>query len=216
MSAGFVPRRIFLLAGPLLAASSSCSVLPNPSMAQIYRLSPQVNDPGGHSIPHSRLLVDMPTASQSLDTNRIALTQGRTRFDYYADSVWTDRLPTLLQTLLVEAFEADGRITELSRDAYSLTRGYLLRTDIRLFEAQYAESATGPPDIAVALDLHLSANPEGRSVGNKLISARAQAAQNKLDAIVIAFDTATGDALAQSVTWTVRAISRNRVPGSHP
>jgi cholesterol transport system auxiliary component len=175
-------------------------------VAQIYRLSPQMEDPDGRPIPSSKLTVDLPTASQSLDTNRIALTQGRTRFDYYADSVWTDRLPLLLQSLMVEAFEADGRIAEVGRDAYGLTRGYLLRTDIRQFEAQYKGPTTSPPEIVVVLELQLSADSQGRSVGKRLISARAHPSQDKVDAIVIAFDTATGYALTQSVAWVHQAI----------
>ena len=83
-----------LLGLPLLAG---CSVLPEPRSAQIYRLSAKVPDPPGNPIPHIRLAIDLPNASQSLDTDRIALVQGPTRFDYYADSVWTDRLPVLLQ-----------------------------------------------------------------------------------------------------------------------
>jgi cholesterol transport system auxiliary component len=215
MSTELVSRRIFLLAVPLLTVSPGCSLLPTPPMAKIYRLSPQVEDPQGRAMPDSKLMVDLPTASQSLDTDRIALTQGRIRFDYYAGSVWTDRLPVLLQTLVVEAFEADGRITEVGRDVYSHTYGYLLRTEIRRFEAQYVEPAAGPPEIAVVLELRLTASPEGRSVGNTLISVRAHASRNNVDAIVIAFDGATGDALAQSVAWTVRAISGDRRHGSH-
>ena len=215
MSAELVSRRIFLFALPLLTEPSGCSLLPTPPMAKIYRLSPQVEDPQGRAMPDSKLMVDLPTTSQSLDTDRIALTRGRIRFDYYADSVWTDRLPVLLQTFMVEAFEADGRIAEVGRDVYSLTRGYRLRTEIRRFEAQYVEPAAGPPEIAVVLELRLTASPEGRSVGNTLISVRAHASRNNVDAIVIAFDSATGDALAQSVAWTVQAISRDRPHGSH-
>jgi cholesterol transport system auxiliary component len=142
--------------------------------------------------------------------------QGRIRFDYYADSVWTDRLPALLQSLMVEAFEADGRVAEVDRDVDRLTKFYLLRTEIRRFEAQYAEAATGSPEVAVVLALQLSANPEGRSVGNTLISVRAHASENKVDAVVIAFDSATGDALAQSVAWTTRAISGDRAHWHRP
>ena len=212
MSAGLMPRRAFLRAAPLLAALPGCSVLPAPPVARIYRLSPQPEDPPGPSIPHSRLTIDLPVASQSLDTDRIALAQGRTRFDYYAGSVWTDRLPMLLQTLIVEAFEADGRIAEVSRDIDGLAHGDLLRTEIRRFEAQYAGPATGPPEVVVVLGLRLSTGPEGRLVGHRLVSARVQASRDKLDAIVAAFDAATGEALAQSVTWTVQAISANGHP----
>jgi cholesterol transport system auxiliary component len=210
MSAGLIPCRAFLLAAALLGVPPGCSVLPAPPVAQIYRLSPQPEDPPGRAIPHSKLTIDLPVASQSLDTDRIALAQGRTRFDYYANSVWTDRLPVLLQTLLVEAFEADGRIAKVNRDIYGLAHGNLLRTEIRRFEAQYAGPATGPPEVVVVLGLRLSTGPEGRLVGHRLVSARVQASRDKLDAVVTAFDAAIGEALAQSVTWTVRAISTNR------
>ena len=210
MSAGPIPRRALLLAAPVLAVPPGCSVLPAPPVAQIYRLSPQPEDPPGRAIPHSRLAIDLPVASESLDTDRIALAQGRTRFDYYAGSVWTDRLPVLLQTLMVEAFEADGRIGEVSRDTDGLAQGDLLRTEIRRFEAQYAAPAAGPPEVVVVLGLRLSTGPEGRLVGHRLVSARVQAPRDKLEAIVTAFDAATGEALAQSVAWTVQAMSTDR------
>ena len=215
MSAEPVARRTFLFAVPVLMVPAGCSLMPSPPPAQIYRLSPRVEDPRGRVVSDSKLVVDLPTASQSLDTDRIALTQGRLRFDYYANSVWTDRLPVLLRSLMVEAFEADGRIAEVDRDVYQLTKFYLLRTEIRRFEAQYADPATNSPEIAVVLALQLSANPEGRLIGNTLISARAHASENKVDAVVIAFDSATDDAMGQSVAWTTRAISRDRAHGRH-
>jgi cholesterol transport system auxiliary component len=209
-------RRTILFAVPVLMVPSGCSVIPTPQTSQIYRLSPQVEDPKGRAIPDSKLIVDLPTASQSLDTDRIALMQGRIRLDYYADSVWTDRLPALLQGLMVEAFEGDGRIAEVGRDVYRLTKSYLLRTEIRRFEAQYAAPANGAPEVVVVLALQLSANPDGRLVGNTVVSVRARATQDKVDAVVIAFDGATGDALAQSVAWAVRAISWDRRHGYRP
>ena len=111
-------RRRVLVAASCVAPLAGCSVLPDPPAAQIYRLSPLADDP-----PNGRIAAQAagrstcPTASESLDTDRIALTRGRTRFDYYADSIWTDRVPVLLQGLLVEAFENDGHIAEVGRDA---------------------------------------------------------------------------------------------------
>jgi len=194
---------------PLLGATTGCSLLPTPKAAQIYRLSPQVEDPPGRAILRTTLTIDLPNAPQSLDTDRIALTEGRTRFDYYAESTWTDRLPVLLQSLLVNAFESDGRIAEVSHDVDSSTRGYLLQTQIRQFEAQYGVPATAP-EIAVVLELQLLTGPAGRFVGRRLISTNARASQDKLDAIVTAFDSATGEALTESVVWTVQAISKDR------
>jgi cholesterol transport system auxiliary component len=202
--------RTFLLGFALLALLAGCSLVSTPQAAQIYRLSPQVEDPLGRPIPHSELTISLPLASESLDTERIALTQGRTRFDYYADSVWTDRLPVLLQTLMVETFQGNGRIAEVGRDNGGLTQGYVLRTEIRQFEAQYPNQASGPPEISVIIDIQLSTGTGGRVLGHKLVSVQAQASRNKLDAIVMAFDAATGEALAQTASWTVQTISRDR------
>lgn len=204
MSVKRLPRRSLLFVSPVLAG---CSVLPSPKAAQIYRISPPIRDPRRPAIPNTELIIDLPTTSQSLDTDRIALTLGRTRFDYYADSVWTDRVPMLLQTLMVESFEADGRLSNVGRNIYGLARGYLLETEIRQFEAEYPDPAAGPPEVAVVLELHLSTGPEHRAIGNRLISARVHASRNDISAIVIAFDAATADVLAQTVAWTFRAIS---------
>ena len=88
--------------------------LAEPSVPQVYRLTPEADDPPRRPILHRRLVVDIPIASESLDTDRIALIRDRTRFDYYANSLWTDRVPLLVQTLLVEAFENDGSIGQMA------------------------------------------------------------------------------------------------------
>lgn len=213
---GFAPRRTVLLASIGLAGLPGCSLFPTPPGPQIYQLSPQiVNDPPSGFVRGAALTVDLPTASRSLDTDRIALTEGTTRFDYYADSVWTDRLPALLQSLVVEAFEADGRVANVSRNGFGVLRGYLLRTEIREFEAQYPARREGPPTVAVVLALQLSAGPSDRLIGRRLVSARAPASRNKLDAVVRAFDAATGEALAEAVAWTVRAMIGDQHHRSH-
>ena len=210
MIAAPIRRRSLLSGLSLLPLAAACSVLPSPQMPQIYRLSPHVDDPPGPRIPNSALAIDLPFASQSLDTDRIALTRGRTRFDYYADSVWTDRLPVLVQTVMVEAFETDGRLTEVNRDPFTLTRGYVLRTEIRRFQAEYPSEPDGSPNIAITLQLDLSTQPEGRLVASRLISANERASQNKLDAIITTFNSATADALQQMVVWTLQSISADR------
>lgn len=210
MTTASIGRRSLLGGISLLPLTAGCSVLPSPQAAQIYRLSPRLNDPQRPAIPEISVAIDLPFASQSLDTDRIALTRGGTHFDYYADSVWTDRVPVLVQTLMVEAFQADGRVMQVSRDPTLLTRGYVLRTEIRRFQAEYPDEGTGPPEVAIVLELTLSAQPEERMVGTRLISADGRASQNKLDAIIMTFDSATGEALQQVVAWTVQSISAAR------
>jgi cholesterol transport system auxiliary component len=155
-----------------------------------------------------RLVVDIPTASESLDTDRIALVRDRTRFDYYANSLWTDRVPLLVQTLLVDAFESDSGIAEVGRDAEAVTPDYLLQTEIRSFEAVYTGPADQPPSAVITCDFGLIKMPDHRILAHTLITNSAVASRNNLDSVVEAFDVALGKMLADCVDWTRGTISR--------
>jgi cholesterol transport system auxiliary component len=203
-----LPRRRMLIAASCTVPFAGCSVLPSPPVPQVYRLTPVADDPPRRRILHRRLVVDVPIASESLDTDRIALIRDRTRFDYYANSLWTDRVPLLVQALLVEAFENDGSIAQVGRDAQTLTPDYLLATEIRRFEAVYAGSGDQLPTAVVALDLSLVKMPDHRMLGRTLITESASASLNSVDSIVEAFDVAVGKILLRCVAWTTSTISR--------
>ena len=203
-----LPRRRMLIAASCTVPFAGCSVLPSPPVPQVYRLTPVADDPPRRRILHRRLVVDIPIASESLDTDRIALIRDRTRFDYYANSLWTDRVPLLVQTLLVEAFENDGSIAQVARDAQTLTPDYLLATEIRRFEAVYAGSGDQLPMAVAALDLSLVKMPDHRMLGRTLITESAPASLNSVDSIVEAFDVAVGKILLRCVAWTTSTIGR--------
>ena len=203
-----LPRRRMLIAASCTVPFAGCSVLPSPPVPQVYRLTPVADDPPRRRILHRRLVVDIPIASESLDTDRIALIRDRTRFDYYANSLWTDRVPLLMQTLLVEAFENDGSIAQVARDAQTLTPDYLLATEIRRFEAVYAGSGDQLPMAVAALDLSLVKMPDHRMLDRTLITELAPASLNSVDSIVEAFDVAVGKILLRCVAWTTSTISR--------
>jgi cholesterol transport system auxiliary component len=209
MTTKLMSRRWILAVAAYAMPLAGCSLLPDPPASQIYRLSPTSDDPPDGRLLHSQLVVDLPTAPRSLDTDRIALMRGRTEFDYYADSTWTDRLPALLQNRLVEAFESNGSIADVVREPDTLGAGFLLETDILEFEARYTGSAEAPPTIVVSFSLRLVKTPDRRTIAHTLITGQAPATRNKLDGIVMAFDAATGEALDRSVAWTIGKISQS-------
>src|SRR5580692_9939622 len=90
-------RRLFLLGASALALAG-CSNLVGPGeAAQIYVLKPAIPaTAAGAPVPWALSLL-IPSATDALDTQRIALTRGDTTLDYYANAVWPDRLPLLVQ-----------------------------------------------------------------------------------------------------------------------
>ena len=102
-------RRMFLTGAAALALSGCSSDLIGPPPAgQIYTLNPGFTPGGGGKVDWA-LSIDRPDVPGGLDTDRIALFQPGGMQDFYANAVWPDRLPALIQRALLDGFEASGR-----------------------------------------------------------------------------------------------------------
>jgi cholesterol transport system auxiliary component len=98
----------------------------------------------------------------------------------------------------------------VGRDSSGLTPDYLLETELREFEAHYAEADEQPPTAGVSLVAKLVKMPGRQIIGSMHAAEQASAARNDLASIVDAFDTAAGNILAHVVVWTLQVIGRGR------
>jgi cholesterol transport system auxiliary component len=200
----FSPDRRLLLVGASSLVLSACSGLLGPGEApQLYTLHPTLPPPGSTAAPVSwSLAVAIPDASASLDTTRIALTRSGTTMDYYANAAWPDALTVLVQTALLSAFQDSGRTAAAAREQDAVHADYVLATDIRDFTAHY-DDPNGAPRIVVTIVAQM-ATAHGRKVVTNLTATQTvQASANSVDAVVQAFDSAFGAALAQIVPWAL-------------
>lgn len=195
----FLGRSAALLAALALAA---CSSLFGAPPENLYRLAPQTNFPAG--LPHRdvRLVIDVPRASPGLDSSRIALVRPPVSVDYFAESAWTDRAPLVVQAALLESFENSGRLVALDRDSIEAEPDFLLRTELRHFEAEY-DSAAGPPLARVAMRVRLVGAGDRRIVAETAFSRSERAAANDVPHIVAALDRALGQVIDDIVAWTL-------------
>jgi cholesterol transport system auxiliary component len=202
----FTRRQLILTgAAPLLAGCGGIQLIPTPMQPQLYVLRPEVAAPAGMPV-RWRLSVGAPDASASLDTERIALARSATTMDYFANAAWTDRVPATVQRLLVQTFDASNRIVAVDRDTTGIETDYLLQTEIRNFEARY-DTPDSAPQILVSIQAKLARMPQREIVASLNVRQQAQASANVLDAIVMAFNQATGAAIAQITNWTLSAPS---------
>ena len=196
LSRRFVPIVIVL-------ALAGCSGLFGGSApAHLYRVTPKSTYPA--NLPHRavQILVDAPLAPAGLDTTRIALSRSAVSIDYFADSEWTDRAPLLVQTALVESFENSNTINAIDRDSVGLRADFILKTEIRHFEAVY-DSPNGPPDVWTGINVRL-VNPSNRDiVAQSSFERRPRASANDVPSIIAAFDEALGGVVKDIVVWTV-------------
>jgi cholesterol transport system auxiliary component len=202
MPAARISRR--WLAGAMALLSTGCASLlglsPSP---HLYRVTPKSTYPA--NLPHlaTQILVDVPLAPAGLDSPRIALSRSALSIDYFADSEWTERVPLLIQTALLESFENSGAITAIDRESIGLRADFILKTEIRHFEAFY-DSPNAAPEVWVAMIARL-VNPTGRNiVAHASFERRERAAANDMGHVVLAFDDALGAVMGDIVVWTVR------------
>ncbi len=158
----------------------------------------------GQSLPKVdwQLVVGTPVASADLDTTRIALTRAPGVVEYFAKGAWADNAPVLLQTKLIESFEASGRVA-VGRDAAGLRPDYVLQSELRDFQAEFNGAAA--PTAHLRLATKLVRMPDRRIIATVQIDQRVPAEGGSLAQIVNAFDRAAGEAFQEVVVKVLTA-----------
>jgi cholesterol transport system auxiliary component len=200
-----------MLVGVTAVTLAGCaSLFVNPPPHYIFRLTPVGVFPP--DLPHVRaqLLVDAPTAPAALDQRRIALSRSPISLDYFADAEWADALSALVQTVLADSFENSRAIIAVN-GSLGLPADFVLQTEIRHFEAEYA-GANGPPDARVAIGAKLVAMPARAVIRQALFERLVPASANDLPAIVTAFNAALGVVATEIIQWTLAAVAMSRPP----
>ncbi len=200
-----VARRDVCRAGLLALAGTlpGCGLLPEVSVpVQLYTVTPKTSYPETLESVDWQLVVEMPNAATSLDTPRIALQRTPFTLEYYAGSAWTDNAPLMVQTLLIESFESTRSITAVGREGVGLRPDYVLKTDLREFEAIYEDGSPNPV-IWVRINAKVVKMPERRIVSSATFERREASQGTKLPDIVAAFDEALGHTLKRIVLFVL-------------
>lgn len=194
-------QALALLAGtPLLAA---CGVVPEVNKPlTLYSLSPSVAPLADPPPLDWQLVVAMPNASADINTNRIALSRAANRIEYFADGVWADAAPVLVQAKLIEAFEAAVPPLPVGRDASGLRPDFILQSDLRGFQAEYQG---GSAIAVVRIAARLVKMPERRIMGSVVTESRQPASAGGLPGVITAFEAALGQAFNELIPRVLAA-----------
>lgn len=202
----------FLGTGGLMLAGG-CSVLSGGPGPEQFVLSPKSTFAPGLPTTSVQLVIDEPFAAYGLNTVRIALEPDDFRLEYFSNVAWSDRAPAMVQTLIVESFENSGKIIAISRQSVDLRPDFILKTEMREFQA-VLRGDTVPPDVLVQFNAKIVSMPQRLIFANNTFQSRASAASRDLEAVVIAFDIALGEVLKELIEWTLRTLPPAPVPRS--
>jgi cholesterol transport system auxiliary component len=203
-------RQIGWLCGVALAGLlmlPGCAVMGLSSPPDLYHLSAPSRFAGDLPTAGWQLLIDVPSAPAGIDTSLIAVGEGGGKISYFANSNWVDRAPLMLQSLILESLENTHRIVAVGRDAVGLKADFVLKTELREFQAEYggASPKDGTARVRVRLGAKLVRMPGRSIVAGENFESDAVAASSSFSDVVAAFDEATADILKRLAEWTLRA-----------
>lgn len=189
----------------LLMCLSACDrLLPGSGPPpQLYQLSPKNTFPATlHKVPW-QLTIEVPFASSALNTTRIAIMPTAVQIDYYAKATWTDRIPVMVQTLIVESFENSHLIVGIGRDTIGLRSDFVLKTELREFQSESYNPQGGL--VRVAIDAKLVQMPARTIIAATEFREVAPAIVDDLNSVIGAYDEALGRVMKKMVAWTINS-----------
>ncbi len=198
---GFRLGRTAAAAGLMLclAACGGFSLFPSEPPAVIYDLNPvPAAQMSGVPKVRSQLVVQVPTAPRILDTDRIAVNLAPFELGYYEGVRWSDQAPRMVQSRLIESFEASGGIDRVGRRAIGISGIFDLVTELRAFQVESRSGSTAT--VKVRFNMILVRQPESTILRSRTIEHVVEAKGSGFTNVISAFH----EALSAVITDVVR------------
>jgi cholesterol transport system auxiliary component len=186
-------RRLFpvLLAGLPSLLLAACSSGP----LATYDLTPA--DGFAARAGRGQLAVLLPDATLPADSDRIVVRTNPQSVAYLSGAQWADKLPTLVQSRLIESFQNAHLLRAVGRPG--MLADFSLQTSIRRFEL---DAARGDAVVEISAQI---IGPSGRIVGGRIFAANVPAPSDPA-AVASALDAALAKVMREIVIWTAPKI----------
>ncbi len=203
---------IALVAAALLAGCSSLGGKQTAYATYAPRVATLPESPTG-PIATWQLQIETPRASETLDSTHIAVMPSPGVLEVYPAARWRDPAPSLLRSLIVQAFDDSGRIVGVSGSTSGLSADYALAIELRDFQA---EIDRGSAQAAIRLKAKLFDRRSNRIVATQSFEATSPAAGIDVASAAAAFEKALDEILPQLVEWTLQAGNAAELSSDEP
>jgi cholesterol transport system auxiliary component len=155
----------------------------------------------------AQLGIALPVAAPGLDTNRIAVLRNNNQLDYYFGARWGGTAPQVVQTFLIDTLQAQQGFKSIAAETARIDADYLLELQLKDFQAEYGGGNT-TPTVKITLSGNLISIKTRKLVAAVNASTSVAAADNRLGAVVMAFQTAMQKASAEIGTQLAAAAAK--------
>jgi cholesterol transport system auxiliary component len=193
--------RLMTVAALAVGLSGCISLFPKAKPASLYRFGEaEVSVPKGPPGAMFGVLKTPSAFTRAAAGDRI-LTSTNGEVAYIADARWVSPAFVLFEEATARAFENDpGRARLIGRGEVAKAE-MMLRLEVRTFEADYVNGPKAAPEVVVRVRGVLTRSQDRALVGDQIFEARIKAADNRVGAIVPAFDQAVAKVLGDVVAW---------------
>ena len=161
---------------------------------QVYVL--RVGEPSIAQVAYpAQISVALPTAAPGLDTSRIAVLRNHSELDYYYGARWGAAAPQVVQAFVIDTLQGQQGFKSITADAQPVDADYLLTLHLQDFQAVYVDGKSDPI-VEVTLNGALIDVKARKLYAQINAAARVPADDNRLGAVVAAFQTAMQQASA--------------------
>lgn len=186
-----------LFVGVAIGALSSCALVKSGEAPRdTFDISAPTSFSGVRGGSRAQILVKVPTALSSVDSDRIIVKPTPTVVTYLAGAQWADTVPRLVQAKLVESFENSGATRATAKPGDGLIIDFQLVSDVRRFDV-YEGVAT------IELSIKLLTDRTGLVRDTRIFRASSRASSSMPDDIVSAFDRAFDELARDVIVWVV-------------
>lgn len=193
--------RLTTVAALAMGLSACISLFPKTKPVGLYRFGEaEVSAPKGPPGAMFGVLKAPTVFTRAAASDRI-MTVNQGQIAYIADARWVSPAFVLFEEAVARAFENDpGRARLIGRGEVAKA-DLVLRLEVRTFETEYVNGPKAAPEVVVRVRGVMSRNTDRALVGDQVFEARVKAADNRVSAIVPAYDKAVAKVLGEIVAW---------------
>lgn len=200
-----IPLRSLTVAAAALALTGCISLFPKSEPAGLYRFGHAAAESSRPVADKSVGVFKTPTVftRAAMSDRLLSVTNGEAA--YIADARWVSPAIVLFDEAVARAFESEASPARLVTRGEALKAAMALRLEVRSFETDYIDGPKAAPEVLVEIRAVMTRSNDRALLGDKVFVARVKAADNRLSAIVPAYDQAVGQALSEIVDWVGEA-----------
>jgi cholesterol transport system auxiliary component len=188
------------IAALLMALSvSACASSKKLDTFDLSSASPSVSSPKKQG---RQILIAAPSALKALDGENIVVRSGPNSISFLKGAQWADRLPNIVQSRLVQAFESTGRLGGVGRPGEGLAIDYQVISDIRSFNI----NVSGGDAAVVEIAIKILNDKNGTVRSSRVFRATSPVSGEGNASYIAALDRAFDSAASDIVTWTLSVI----------